>query len=56
MKVKLLTSRAGPNFSQTAGEEIEVDKAEGVRMIEDGQAVPVTKKRETATRKPREKR
>ena len=41
MKVKLLTSRAGLNFSQVAGQEIEVSTKEGKALIEGGQAVPV---------------
>ena len=51
MKVKLLVSRAGVLFSQTAGEFIEVDEAEGMRLIKSGQAEPVTAK-ETATKQP----
>lgn len=49
MKVKLLVSRAGPFFSQNAGEIIEVDDAEGKRLIASDQAEPVQK--ETATKK-----
>lgn len=41
MKIRLLTARAGVNFSQNRGEEIEVSKAEAIRMIEAGQAEPV---------------
>ncbi len=41
MKVKLLTSRAGLDFSQNRDEEIEVSAAEGKRLIEAGQAIPV---------------
>lgn len=41
MKIKLLVSRAGANFVQNAGDEIEVGDAEAVRMIEAGQAVAV---------------
>ena len=42
MRIKLLMSRAGIDFSQNAGDEIEADDAEAVRMIEAGQAVPVS--------------
>lgn len=41
MKIQLLVSRAGANFSQAAGEQIDVSDAEGRRMIEAGQAVLV---------------
>lgn len=41
MKVKLLVPRAGLDFSQNAGAEIEVSAAEGKRMVEAGQAVVV---------------
>lgn len=41
MKIKLLCSRAGIDFAQNAGDEIEVSADEGARMIEAGQAVPV---------------
>lgn len=52
MRVKLLASRAGADFSQAAGEEVTVSDAEAVRMIEAGQAEPVSApKKETATKK-----
>lgn len=38
MIVKLLVSRAGANFTQNRGDEIEVGAEEGQRMIDDGQA------------------
>ena len=38
MKIKLLVSRAGMDFSQNAGDEIEVEAAEAKRMIDAGQA------------------
>ena len=38
MKIKLLTSRAGADFSQNRGDEIDVDADEGQRMIDAGQA------------------
>lgn len=37
MKIKLLVSRAGIDFSQTAGDVIEVDDREGFALIADGQ-------------------
>ncbi|AMV20416.1 hypothetical protein [Planctomyces sp. SH-PL14] len=39
MKIKLLVSRGGLDFSQVAGQEIEVADVEGERMIAEGQAV-----------------
>ena len=52
MQVKLLTSRAGADFSQAVGEVVTVNDAEAVRMIEAGQAEPVSApKKETATKK-----
>lgn len=50
MKVKLLISRAGIKFSQSAGDIVEVSEAEAERLIRAGKAEPVTSK-ETATRK-----
>lgn len=41
MKIKLLVSRSGFHGAQSVGEEIEVGNAEGIRMIEAGQATPV---------------
>ena len=38
MKIKLLISRAGADFSQNAGDVIEVSADEGQRMIDAGQA------------------
>lgn len=53
MKIKLLTSRSGLDGAFAIGDEIDVSDAEGARMIEAGQAMPVrAEKRETATRKP----
>jgi len=52
MKVKLLVGRGGPGLDQNAGDEVEVSDAEGKRMIESAQAIPVAgKKAETATKK-----
>lgn len=39
MKVKLITSRAGIGFSQSAGDVVDVPDAEAQRMIAAGQAV-----------------
>lgn len=39
MKIKLLVSRGGVGFNQNAGDIIEVDESEGLRMIKKGQAV-----------------
>lgn len=41
MKVKLLVSRVGVDFSQSKDEEITVSDAEGKRMIAAGQAEAV---------------
>lgn len=41
MKVKLLVSRAGAEFVQNRGDEIDVGNEEAARMIEAGQAEPV---------------
>jgi hypothetical protein len=38
MKVELLVSRAGTNFSQSVGDIIEVSDAEGKRLLESNQA------------------
>lgn len=56
MKVKLITGRAGVNWSQAAGEEIEVSNEEGKRLIEMQRAVLVREKREKATRQSQEER
>ena len=51
MKIKLIVSRAGADFVQNAGDEIEVGDAEAIRMIEAGQAEAVRSvKEETATK------
>ncbi len=65
LKIRLLTARAGPGFSQRPGEEIVVGAAEAGRMIAAGQAEaldpdpapkpapkPARKKRETARAEP----
>lgn len=41
MLVKLLVSRVGDNFSQTRGDELEIDLGEACRMIDAQQAVPL---------------
>ena len=52
MQVKLLISRAGAGFSQNAGDVVEVEDAEAVRMIAAGQAHAIGgQKKETATKK-----
>tara|TARA_R110000782_G_scaffold140532_1_gene233115 strand:+ start:366 stop:569 length:204 start_codon:yes stop_codon:yes gene_type:complete len=53
MLIKLLVSRAGVNFSQSAGEIVEVEAAEALRMIDAGQAEHSKKETviETATKK-----
>lgn len=52
MKLKLKVSRAGAGFCQNVGDEIEVENAEGLRMIEAGQAVEILSvKKEFATTK-----
>ena len=51
MKVKLLVSRSGLSGSFIPGDVIEVGGAEGKRMIDAGQAVTSTKKKERATNK-----
>lgn len=51
MKVKLLISRAGADFVQSQGDEIEVSAEEAKRMIDSGQAEAVGQKKETATKK-----
>lgn len=58
MKLKLLISRSGVEFSQVAGEIIEVDDVEALRMIAAGQADAVAQvEPETAnTKAPIQKR
>ncbi len=64
MKVRLLISRAGAGFAQSAGEVIEVSDAEAKRMFEANppQAVPAERDGEkperavAARQKPRSKR
>ena len=56
MRVRMLTSMAGPRFSRDFGQLVEMEKDEAKRLIERGFAEPVQEKRETATRRPRETR
>lgn len=41
MKIKMLVSRASVDSVQSVGDEIDVDDAEAIRMIEAEQAIPV---------------
>ena len=50
MKVKLLVSRAGVNFSQNAGEIIDVSNDEALNLVKEGQA-ELAQVKETATKK-----
>ena len=51
MKVKLKIGRAGSDFTQNVGDEIEVGKDEGMKLIKLGHAVAVKQKAERATKK-----
>ena len=55
MKVRLLTSMAGIDFSHNQGDEIDCNEAEAKRFIEAGIAEPITSapKVERAVAKPR---
>lgn len=55
MKVRLLTSMAGIDFSHNQGDEIDCNEAEAKRFIEAGIAEPITAapQRERAVAKPR---
>lgn len=44
MKVKLLVSRAGADFSNGPGEVVDVDASEGKALVESGQAEAVGEK------------
>lgn len=56
MKVKLLTSRAGLDFVQQAGDVVEMSVSEGQALIERGQAVLVREQKiERAVKTRREK-
>lgn len=41
MQIKLNISRSGPNFSQVAGQIVEVEDEEALRLIDRGYAEPV---------------
>jgi hypothetical protein len=58
MKIRLLVSRAGIDFSQNRGDVIEVSDREAIAMIEQGQAVPETGEvqERAVRRKPAERR
>ena len=58
MKIRLLVSRAGIDFSQNRGDVIEVSDREAIAMIEQGQAVPETEESQerAVRRKPVERR
>ncbi len=43
MKIKLLVSRVGANFSQSTGDVIDVPDAEAARMIAAAQAEPIAR-------------
>lgn len=49
MKVKLLVSMAGPDVSQNAGDEIDVDDATAKRFIERNIAEPIAAKSKKGT-------
>jgi hypothetical protein len=51
MKVKLLVSRAGVDFSQNAGEIIDVDEAEAGRMHAAGQCEFIVKTERATSKK-----
>lgn len=55
MKIKLLCSRSGVDFSQSAGDEIEVSEKEGLAMIAAGQADAVSKVERTSAKQPTQK-
>ena len=55
MKVKLLCSRAGIDFSQAKGDTIEVDEAEAGRMIAAGQAEQISKTERATSKKTTQK-
>lgn len=53
MKVKLLVSRGGLDFSQTPGDVIEVSPEEARRMEAEGQCTPLEAYPKTAEEKPK---
>lgn len=52
MLVRLLVSRAGVNFSQSRGDEIEIDSDEGERMIAAHQCTFISGERGAAPQEP----
>ena len=56
MKVKLLISRAGADFSQNAGDVVEIEESEALRMIEAGQCVKMGEPEKAMSKKKTEKR
>lgn len=46
MKIKLLVARSGLSGAFNAGEILDVDEAEGVRLIQACQAAPVVEKKQ----------
>lgn len=54
MRIRMKTSIAGPTVSAGPGQEIEVNDADGARLIASGQAEAVKTKKEAATRSRRE--
>ena len=56
MKVRLLISRAGKDFSQSAGDVIEIEQAEALRMIDAGQCVKIGEPEKATSKKKTEKR
>lgn len=51
MRVRLLISRAGKDFVQQRGDVIDVEPAEGKRLVDAGQALPEKEQKvETAMR------
>ena len=55
MEVKLLISRAGKDFSQSAGDIVEIEETEALRMIEAGQCVKIGEVETATTKKKTEK-
>jgi hypothetical protein len=56
MKVRLLISRAGKDFSQSAGDVVEIEQAEALRMIDAGQCVKIGEPERATSKKKTEKR
>lgn len=56
MRVRMLTSLAGPDLSLNVGDEHDFEDAEAVRHVEAGHAVPVAPPVERAVKAAPEKR